>query len=75
MDAAGSTPQLGLAAVLSARSTSSSLLGDGKELLRKLEAEVMAGERGAHEVVVRNGGLEGSAPSSYSEGAPSNPIP
>ena len=75
IDAAGTTPQPGLAAGLSAWSTSSSLLGDGKELLRKLEAEVMAGERRTHEVVVRNGELEGNCSSSNSEFVPQKPLP
>ena len=75
IDAAGSTPQLGLAAGLSARSTSSSLLGRQQSLCAKLEAEAVDGERRAHEVVVRNGELEGSAPSSISAYGPADPTP
>ena len=75
INAVGATPQLGLAAGLSARSTSSSVLGRQKSLCAKLEAEARAGERGALEVVVRNGELEGSAPSStYSFGSAA-PLP
>ena len=75
ISAVGATPQLGLAAGLSARSTSSSVLGRQKSLCAKLEAEARAGERGADEVVVRNGELEGSAPSSISAYGPAAPLP
>ena len=75
IDAAGSTPQLGLAAGLSARSTSSSLLGQQQSLCAKLEAEAVDGERRALEVLDRNGELEGSAPSSISAYGPADPTP
>jgi hypothetical protein len=75
INAVGATPQLGLAAGLSARSTSSSVLGRQKSLCAKLEAEARAGERGALEVVVRNGELDGSAPSSTYSFVPAAPLP
>jgi hypothetical protein len=75
ISAVGATPQLGLAAGLSARSTSSSVLGRQKSLCAKLEAEARAGERGALEVVVRNGELDGSAPSSNSSWGSAAPLP
>ena len=75
MDAAGSTPQLGLAAGLSARSTSSSLLGRQKSLCAKLEAEAVDGERRALEVLDRKRELEGADSSSTSAYVPPAPTP